>query len=64
MTDKINAYADFIGKQVKQEEIGVSATKIFNGDRPIQPAPVNREEKVNAYADFISNQIGKDKDSQ
>jgi hypothetical protein len=56
MTDKINAYADFIGKQVKQEEIGVSATKIFTGNRQAQQSPVNKEEKVNAYADFISNQ--------
>lgn len=64
MTDNINVYADFIGKQVKQEEQGISATKIFNGDRFAHPEPVNREDKVNAYADFISNQLGRDKESQ
>ena len=63
MTDKINAYANFIGKQVKQEEQGISATKIFKSDQPVQQPSADREDKVNAYANFISNQIKQESDN-
>lgn len=58
MTDKINAYADFIGKQVKQEEQGISATKIYKSEQIIkEPSADKDQNKINAYANFISKQV-------
>lgn len=65
MTNNVDAYVNFIGKQVKQEEQGISATKIFKSEQPVQQPSADRgEDKVNAYANFISikldrNQITK-----
>ena len=58
MTDKINAYADFIGKQVKQEEQGIHATKIYKSEQIVKEPSADKEQnKINAYANFISKQV-------